>query len=311
MQDATIENVRPLLASQHADGSTVQCIFRCPVSGDTFEASGQMIRSPESTNSVQSSMKRGLKYGMGRALNRVMRNVFGYNPLANIATDAARQAVNNVKTYSDFTENERNEAILRAFHKVAHRFVWDPKRSAWVSRSSHDQMATEFEKRLQRHPITDKFDAEVLARILVEMSNVDGTMSEEEKALLADFLPPHLSLNEMLAKPSLSEAELLETSAGPVRENMIMLAWAMLFADYSVDPAEMRFLKGLASKMGLGTGAEDSMKEHAQEFTLVQLWESVFEGEMTREQAFAKSDGLGVERLTAERLEIRYRKARG
>ena len=310
MQHPDIANVRPLIASKNVDGSRVDCVFRCPVTGDTYSSGAQMMRDAAQSNSVASSVKRGMKYELGYAVSRVMRSVFGYNPLANVASRVASDAVRNVQTYEKFTEADEEKAILEAFRKVAHRFTWDAKKGTWVSSSAVEQMLTDFEKRLNRAPFTQSYDAEVMARILIEMSQVDGSMSEEEQQMLADFLPPNLSLNALQQKPALSQAELMETSPGPIRENMLLLAWAMLFADYEVDPAEVSFLENLAKHMDLSSGQAESLRELALEFIVFQMFDQIASGLMSRDQVLAKAEEMGMTRLQAERLEVRHGKAR-
>lgn len=311
MVQADFDNVQPLLASKEIDGSRVSCVFRCPMSGDTYSASGNMERSAETqSNGLASSVKRGIKYELSYGLSRVLRGVFGYNPLSNIAARAAGEAVRNVQTFAAYTEDDQRKAIVQAFNKVIHRFAWDAKRGAWVSASVLEATQSDFEKRLARAPFNNRFDAEVMARILVEMSRIDGAMSEEEKSLLADFLPPDLSLNALIDMPPLNQAELMEVSAGPARENMLMMAWAMLFADYEVDPAEVAFLEQLTAYMNISSGQAQALKGLALEFMVMQMFEQIAASLMTREQVFAKAEELGMDRLQIERLEVRLRKAR-
>lgn len=310
MQQAHFENVQPLLVSKEIDGSRVDCVFRCPVSGDTYSATGNMVRSAELQNNAASSVKRGIKNELSYAMGRIMRNVFGYNPLGNMAARAAGEAIRNVKTHANYTEADQQQAVVQAFNKVSHRFAWDPKKSGWVSASALQEIQSEFEKKLARASFDNRFDSEVMARILVEMSTVDGAMSEEEKTMLADFLPPDLSLNTLLEKPPLSQAELMETGQGPVRENMLMLAWAMLFADYEVDPAEVAFLEKLAGHMSISSGQAGSLRTLALEFIVTQLFDQIAAGTMTRDAVFQKAVDMGMDQLQAERLEVRYRKAR-
>lgn len=311
MVQADFDNVQPLLASKEIDGSRVDCVFRCPVSGDTYSAAGNMERSGETQGGgLGSSVKRGIKYELSYGLSRVLRNVFGYNPISNIAARAAGEAVRNVQTFASYTEQDQRKAIVQAFNKVVHRFAWDAKRAAWVSASAHQATQSEFEKRLARAPFNNRFDAEVMARILVQMSRIDGSMSQEEKNLLADFLPQDLSLNALLEMPPLNQAELMEVSAGPARENMLMMAWAMLFADYEVDPAEVAFLEQLTGFMNISSGQAEALRGLALEFMVTQMFEQVAAQLMTREQVFTKAEELGMERLQIERLEVRLRKAR-
>ncbi|CAM2008712.1 TerB family tellurite resistance protein [Acanthopleuribacter pedis] len=311
MQQANYENVLPLLASKEIDDSRVDCVFRCPVSGDTYSAAGNMVRSAEIQSNAASSVKRGIKNELSYAMGRIMRGMFGYNPLSNMAARAAGDAIRNVKTHAAYTEEDQQQAVVQAFNKVSHKFAWDAKKHAWVSASALQETQTEFEKKLARASFNNRFDSEVMARILVEMSQVDGAMSDEEKDMLADFLPPDLSLNSLLAQPPLSQAELMETGAGPVRENMLMLAWAMLFADYEVDPAEVAFLEKLANHMKISDGQANTLKNLALEFIVMQLFEQIGAGSMSRDEVFGKAVAMGMDRLQAERLEVRFRKARG
>ncbi|MCA9780737.1 MAG: TerB family tellurite resistance protein, partial [Candidatus Eremiobacteraeota bacterium] len=115
----------------------------------------------------------------------------------------------------------------------------------WV-RAHKDQHPSEyFDQQLRSNPIVHDYDIEVLVRVLLEVSRSDSELRKEEKAFLAEIVSDEATIERLSKAPHITVAELAETSSVPVKETILMLAWAMAYADGRLDYEEMSHLSQL------------------------------------------------------------------
>jgi len=102
-----------------------------------------------------------------------------------------------------------------------------------------------FDQQLRANPIVEKYDVEILVRVLLEVSRSDSELRLEEKAFLEEIVQDEATIKRLSKAPNVTVAELAETSSLPVKETILMLAWAMAYADGRLDTEEMSRLNQL------------------------------------------------------------------
>ena len=163
-----------------------------------------------------------------------------------------------------------------------------------------------FERQLSAYPVTNKYDKEILSRMLVEVANVDGNISEEERSFMESFIPTEIgTINSLLRWDKLSEVECEEVSA-PVKKTIYMLAWINAMVDYEIDPDEKTKLMEFAEMLGLSDSDTREMIKASKYYIL----ENAFGEELNRSELFELADCLQLAHDEAERCLIQYKKRR-
>jgi len=325
MPEITYESIKPLIEREEVQGSTMSCTFRCPASDVSVEATAAIRRERGAAGQVADraarSVKTTLLFRARSALSRAIGGILGYGVAGQlgrgVATAAADQAVRGAGSgQPSFSEADRQAAVVAAFQTVASRFVWDPAQGRWIAAQLAGEALTDFAAQLDAAPVAQPYDRGVLARMLVEIANADGNIADEEKAFLADFVPPDLgSVDGLLARAPLSKVELDETAQGRSRETLLMVAWALALTDEDLAEAEQDRLAELAAGLGIAEARADELKRYAQLFIIDQALAAAYAGGQAdasvRQQVIALAERIGLDPEAAERAEIRYRKRTG
>lgn len=140
-------------------------------------------------------------------------------------------------------QGELEEITLRAFAQVSPNLSLIDGR--WVGALKSEHPGEFFERQLSAAPITDKYDLEVLVRVLLEVSRSDSDCRAEEKAFLEEVVTDSSLIARMQKAPRITVSELAEVTSVQVKQTVLMLAWAMAYADGSLDPEEMNHLTHL------------------------------------------------------------------
>jgi tellurite resistance protein len=141
------------------------------------------------------------------------------------------------------SQAELEEVTMRAFAQVASNLSLVDNRWVGLLRSEHP--GEFFERQLSAAPITEKYDQEVLVRVLLEVSRSDSNCRVEERAFLQEVVKDEALIARLQKAPRITVAELAEVSTVQVKQTLLMLAWAMAYADGSLDPEEMAHLTHL------------------------------------------------------------------
>ena len=115
----------------------------------------------------------------------------------------------------------------------------------WVRANADEHPSEYFDRQLRANPIVVKYDVEVLVRVLLEVSRSDSDMRTEERAFLEEIVQDEETIKRLSKAPNITVAELAETSSVKVKETILMLAWAMAYADGHLDNEEMKRLNQL------------------------------------------------------------------
>ncbi|MCB0644535.1 MAG: TerB family tellurite resistance protein, partial [Phaeodactylibacter sp.] len=217
-----------------------------------------------------------------------------------------------------YSAEDKREAIVEAFKKVADSFYFDANSNSWtvpppepaapqaagrVSIRSKGRRS-EAESQLAGAPLKSHFEKEVLARLLVELANVDGQIKAEEKEFLQAVIGDEFgSMEDLLAKDPVSQIECEELPAKS-KETIYMLAWVMSLVDFDIDPAEKNMLLEYADMMGLSNSQVKDITQRAKLYLL----EKSISVETSREELFEIADQLDLDHQDAERCLIQVKK---
>jgi tellurite resistance protein len=316
MSQSIYQAIQPLIAHAEQQGTTMRVVFRCPVSGQEVESSAGLRQGSSVTSRMSQSAKRSVMWSVRSAIASAVRSAFGSGILGNAVATASRDAMQAGEEKLRYSEDDKRDAIERAFQAVATRFVWDTQQGRYIAAQAAGDVMTDFMRQLQAAPATTKYDRSVVARMLTEIAAADGQLGEDEHAFVAGFVTPDIGTVDTLVRtPRLSAAELAETSAGPVRDTMLMLAWAVALADDALAPQEEARLVEYGHGLGIpGTRAAE-LKGHAQAYlfdqALARAYATGQRDPAAHAEAMELARRLGIDATLAERADIRFRKRYG
>ncbi len=313
MSDITYASIEPNIASVQTNGSQVHVVFQCPVSGQQVESRAAMHRGTGMGSRARESAKRSMMYSLRRSVSSAIRGAFGYGFFGRMGQDLANSAMRQLDESTRYSSGDQQEAVVRAFESVRAQFAWDAREERWIMGSAAEHTVSGFAGQLASHPVTERYDLGVMARILTEIARADGDLGDEERSFLIDFLPSDVgTVDQLVGRPPLSGVELSETSAGLHRKTMVMLGWTVAFCDDSLDPTEAQRMQEIALALQLSESDAIEAQQLAQQFVVDQAIETVHAmGGDAREEAIALATRIGMDPTEAERAEIRFRKRMG
>lgn len=153
------------------------------------------------------------------------------------------------RTADELSEEERAVAVEEAFRVVRPQLVLND--GEWHRRHTEQHPSELFDRQLRAFPITRSYDLEVLVRVLLEVSRSDSDLRVEERAFLKEIVTDQAMIDRLSKHAPITVAELAETSSVQVKETILMLAWAMAYADGRLDPEEMNRLNHLCQGFNL------------------------------------------------------------
>jgi hypothetical protein len=139
------------------------------------------------------------------------------------------------------SDRQIHGAVVAAFEKVAAQFRWDDAGRRWISRDAPGPGQSPFDSHVGAHPVTTDHDRRMLARMLATIVGAEGGASADERAMFVG-LAPGTDLDALIAQWAPSATELGAVTAGPVRETMVLLAWAVAVTDDQLSPREIELL---------------------------------------------------------------------
>jgi tellurite resistance protein len=318
MPDVTYENMQANIVSADQEGSMMRCTFKCPVSGTTVESQAAIQQGRGLGDVARRSAKRSVLSRIRWGIVRAVRSAMGGGILGRVAGDVARSATDGTlkKGGTSFSEDEKKAAVLQAFENVVSQFVWDAKNERWMSATAAGGVLTDFVAQLNKAPVNQNYDQGVLARMLTEITMADAQVTAEEKEFVAQFVPAQFgSIDDLAQRTKLSPAEFAETSKGPVRETMLMIAWGLACTDEDLAQAEKQRLAELAEGLEIPEERAFQLMVQAQKFVIDQAMDGVYpDGKLdaaAKQQVLQLAQKIGLDPDSTERVEIRYRKRNG
>lgn len=313
--DITYQLIEPLIVRTEEDGSRMLCEFQVPGSDETVESQATIKRLNSAMGMASRTLKRNLANQVRRGATQALRGVLGGGFVGRTGTSIFNQVTRDqVRDFtSSFTEAEKQAAVLAAFERVSDNFYFDEADYTWKAppefergkkgRKDPDKMS-DFEKQLDKHPVTDYFEREVLARLLVEVASVDGRIDEEEREFLDAFIGRDLgSIDEISIRDPLSSTECEEVSPG-VRETLYMLAWVTSLKDMHLDARERDLLMKYGNMFGFDTETKMATIMKAKHYVL----EQTLTPYTTREELFDHAKQIQLGQKEAEKCMISYKR---
>jgi hypothetical protein len=209
-----------LVRGVHTDGERVHVHLQADCG--RFEQTVTVPRRPWREQTAPASSRTALMAWVRTALKRVLKETACPPPLS---------------------QTELEDVTMRAFEQIAPNLAMVDGR--WVAALRNEHPGEFFERQLSAAPITESYDLEVLVRVLLEVSRSDSTWRVEEKAFLQQVVKDETLIARLQKAPHITVAELAEVSSVQVKQTILMLAWAMAYADGSLDPEEMSRLTHL------------------------------------------------------------------
>ncbi|MFT7579878.1 MAG: uncharacterized membrane protein YebE (DUF533 family) [Myxococcota bacterium] len=312
MPQVTYELVEPLVGETQSTGASLSVVFVCPVSGQQIRAQGKPSGDVGAGGQVKKSIMRNMRWSMMGAVRRM----FGYSIVGQIGGGIANAAMMGGGGGGvQLNKAQTKEALVDAFVNVSGQFAWDATNDRFVSAQVFKELQTEFQVALQAAQITKDWDRHTLARILTEIAAADGSVDESERGFFHSFTGgTGPTLDELLAKPSLTKAELDEVSP-ELKPVMLMLAMGVAMGDETFDQSEHEKLSFFAQSFGISADQYKNFLRMAQEFIVDQAIEHAYaDGTVDaaeRAQVNTLAQKLGVDQDRVDRLDVRCRKRKG
>lgn len=316
MSQNIYETIQPLIVHSEQQGSTMRVVFRCPVSEQEIEASAGLRQGNAAGSRLAGSFKRSMMWSVRNAIASAVRSAFGHGIVGNTLAHGSREAMQAGESKVRYSDGDKREAIERAFEAVSDRFVWDAQNGRYIAAQAGGDAITDFMRQLGAAPPGTRYDRVVAARMLTEIAAADGQLGDDERAFVAGFITPDIgTLDELASAPRLSAAELAETSAGPVRDTLLMLAWAVAWSDDELAPEEATRLREFATALAVPDARVTELQGYVCGYLLDQsLARAYAHGKRdgaAHAEAMALAQRLGMDATAAERADIRYRKRNG
>ena len=186
-----------------------------------------------------------------------MRRTILAPPSRRVSTDQRRH---------QYSEADRRDAVVRAFIRVRKKFVWDIACERFISRAAADEVLTAFNRQIEAAPVIVPNDQELVARMLTEVACADGDYGDAERRFIEGFVDQG-DADDLVRRASetpLGPEELAGASAGPVRETMLLLAWALAYSDERLVEGEELKLAEFAERLNIEDSEVDKLKLYAQ-----------------------------------------------
>lgn len=314
MTKITYESIEHLIQDVEVEGRRVNCSF--------LHRDGQVIRSTATItrdNSTISRVGRTVKNQLiTRARATAAQSIFrmlGGGMLGRAGSTIIRASVPTTSSFNREPEEEAiRQALISAFDRISDQYVFDAVAGEWnpaheqkikiTSRSAPADVKTE------ATPICDttsmelnRLEKEVLARLLLELGEADGILSEEEEALLRSVLPRELhDLSRIRKMDYISPLELRSLSE-EARSKIIRCGFQLVYADFRPHDDEMSVLHTYATQMGLPAPAVRQLEKEAKKDILL----SVVDENTGRKELFELAAQINISEEEAEMLLIRLK----
>lgn len=292
--------IKPLILQAEVHRSRMHCVFQVPSSGETIEATAPLRRKYTVKSRVISDVKRTALNELRWIATKALRNIFGNGVIGRTARQVTTTALNTNTNDYTFSNEEKQSAIVEAFKTVKNKFHYDGPTNSWISSKS----VSAFEKKLQEKPLIERYDREILGRMLVEIADGDGYISSDERNFLSDMMHPDVvNLDDLMVQGPLTKYDLEAVSTG-AKDNMMMLAWSMAYRDWELDSGEKEQLERFAEMFGFSATAIDKIIDLAQNYVV----EGLLDEGAGKNEILDFAQQIGMKEADAQRAFVQYRK---
>lgn len=308
----TYDMIQPLIVSAELEGNTMFCEFQTP-EGQIIESQARIKRVKSIQSDVERNVKRIMVNQARRSASRFLRSALGGGMLGRTGSSVIRSMTQADNLGMKYSGEEKNAAVVDAFQRVAEHFQFDAQSNSWVTSKAttapvapkvKEEDLSGFEQHFLKNPLNNNFEKEILARILVEIANADGNISQEEKDFLGSFIPPGVgNIGDLLLMDPVSPLECKELSEG-AKESIYRTAWVLSLIDNDLDASEEGILMEYAELFGLSSQATNAAIKDAKVYVL----ENSIDIDIKREELFEIADQIGLSREDAEMSLIQLKK---
>lgn len=314
----TYDQIAPLIISEEVQGSRMKCVFG--QGSVQFSAESGIKRDRSMQGEIQKRVTRTVANRARFGVSRMVRSALGGGMLGRVGSQVVNTAGRSLTQdlTRGFSKKEKQEAVVAAFEKVAQHFVyeagtgWQVKSNAATAaaaperprpaRASHPQLSA-FEQLVEKNPITNSFDREVLGRMILEVANADGGVSNEEENFLAEILPNY---TQYQSHPPLSPVECEEVSKNAKRA-LYAIAWVVALVDLDLSPLEEATLVEYGDWLGFNERAQQDIINMARAYLL----EQHVSPDAPNDDAITTGRLLGMSNDDALRAFIQYKRRMG
>jgi tellurite resistance protein len=320
MDEITYELIQPLILSEEVNGSKMTCQFEVPGTGEVIEASASIKRDKGLKSQIQKRVTRTVTSRARVSASRMVRGILGGGMLGRIGSQVVNTASRDLTQdlTRGFTSTEKQMAVVQAFNSVAKHFKYDDvlgwkKNSEVVEEKSKKQVqkttpekkqvsnsASDFERLVARNPVSNNFEKDVLARMLVEVAKADGGISNDEEEFLKEFIPNY---DQITSKPLLNPIECEEVGRNS-KMTIFTTAWVIALVDLEINPLEIAKLDQFADWFGLSDKNYDEAVRMAKSYIL----EQSLSPSSSNEDAITAGKLLELSDEDSLRIFIRYKK---
>lgn len=295
MPTITYSSIEHLIQDVNASGHQVQCSF--------YHLNGELISSNASIPYDRGTMNRVTRIVKNQMVNRARakasQSVFrllGGGVLGRAGSTIIRASVPANSSFSSQpNEDDINDAVVKAFEKIATKYRYDENTGMWnptAAGNSNPPVESEtppINTRVEQERPTpqkesglNRLEKEVLARILVEVSDADGVLSEEEAEFLDKILPKELgSIEKIRNMDYISPMELKAVSPN-AKNQIIKCAFILSYSDLCPHDSEIGIIQEYANQMGLAPQILRQLEKDAQK----ELIESMIDENTTRAEIY-------------------------
>jgi uncharacterized tellurite resistance protein B-like protein len=315
MPAPTFALVQPLVSHEEIRGAALDVSFQCPVSGRQVYSSARVERTEVPRAGRRPN--KGLFRSVRRSLAGVVRGAVGGGVLGNAAGEVVAGPDQSVEQLP-VTDEERRAAIVAAFKDVAIQFAWDAGSRRYVAATLMHELQTDFARAVEATPVESPGDRAILARMLAEIAAADGRVGDEERDFFAAFAGAGDAelgeIDTLTRKPPLTPDDLAEATPA-VREVLLMLAWALAYADEELEDRERRRLAAFAAGLGISETRAEELSGNARAYLIDQLLEVIYQDGVAdadeRAQVARLAARLGLDARDVEALDLRCRSRKG
>ncbi|MGM0558605.1 MAG: hypothetical protein ACQEVA_19625 [Myxococcota bacterium] len=319
MSEITYESIESLASDIRQSDGLLDVTFECPLTGETVRAAAPL--KPRDASDTRARDDEPFHFSAVRAVNGLVRDILGYNAAFDAATTAVDSSLDkSVKADDDaptgeVTDEDRRDALFRAFQSVMHRFAWDSQNDRWVAIHEVRGLGNELQRQLKLAPVESKRDRKVLERMMLDVATADDELNEAEREILLGFIDREkLRDGRSSVLQKLTQADLRQTNEGQTRETLFMLALTVAFADAEFNEEESDRIEFFGKGLGISEHRQEELLEAGKRFYVEQYLVRRFAefGELdeeARDELGTLAEEIGYDVDTAELAFERYRQA--
>ena len=135
MRQVTYEEIEGLISKAEQQQAVMACTFRCTISGNTADSVAP-ISNPQGGMMVhaQNAARRSMWNSIRRAILNMITQFLGRGAMGRVARDVSSSMMSGAQqmTQHMYTEDQKREAVVRAFTHVQSQFRYDEGMGQWV-----------------------------------------------------------------------------------------------------------------------------------------------------------------------------------